>query len=306
MNEVAYEEIGLAEGDLSLSSDLHLAIANIRVDGDEMEASYLGRPRIGRDRLARLTSLLNDISTYRSPKGRRIDLLVFPEVSIPHAWEAMLTGWSRKHRIAVVCGLEHRVVAGREVLNEVLTLLPYRTATGFWACLPVRRLKRFYSPAEKFILENEGLVVPPEKKCPYHLFNWRGVRFAVYNCFELASIEDRCIFKGRVDFIVATEFNRDVNYFSNIVESAARDLHCYVIQVNDSAFGDSRVVSPSSSERMNPLRIKGGENRTFLAMTLDLSALRIHQRKDYGLQKDSELFKPTPPGFPKDALRRMP
>ncbi len=100
-----------------------------------------------------------------------------------------------------------------------------------------------------------------------------------------------------MDFIVCSEFNKDVNYFSNIVESAARDLHCYVIQVNDSQFGDSRVVSPSKTERMNPLRIKGGENTTFLTMRLDLKSLREHQRKGYGLQKDSKDFKPTPPGL---------
>ena len=106
--------------------------------------------------------------------------------------------------------------------------------------------------------------------------------------------EGQMLFKGKVDCIVATESNRDVNYFSNVVEAAARDLHCYVIQVNDSRFGDSRIVSPSKTEKMNPLRIKGGENLTFLTMSLDLKALRDHQRKGYGLQKDSEDFKPTP------------
>lgn len=137
----------------------------------------------------------------------------------------------------------------------------------------------------------------------YHLFRWRGASFAIYNCFELASIEDRALFKGKVDFIVASEFNRDINYFSSIVESAARDLHCYVVQVNDSRFGDSRVVSPSRSESMNPLRIKGGDNLTFLTTSLNFKALRAHQRKGYGLQKDSKEFKPTPPGFPLEELQ---
>ena len=106
--------------------------------------------------------------------------------------------------------------------------------------------------------------------------------------------------KGKVDFIVGTEFNRDINYFSNIVESAARDLHCYVVQVNDSRYGDSRIVYPSKTEKMNPLQIKGGENLTFLTMKLDLKSLRVHQRKRYGLQKDSDEFKPTPPDFDVD------
>lgn len=287
------------------SNDLHgsiqIALANISVSAGDIEASYLSKPNLSRARLKPFTNLLNEISRYRVAGRDRIDLVVFPEVSVPHAWESMLVAWARRHRIGVVSGLEHRINARGQALNEVLAALPYQTGSGHWTCVPIRRVKRFYSPEEEFILTNEGLKVPT-KKDPYHLFRWRGASFAIYNCFELASIEDRSLFKGKVDFIVASEFNRDINYFSNIVESAARDLHCYVVQVNDSRFGDSRVVSPSKSESMNPLRIKGGDNLTFLTMSLNLKALRTHQRKGYGLQKESKDFKPTPPGFPLDEL----
>jgi len=131
----------------------------------------------------------------------------------------------------------------------------------------------------------------------YQLFRWRGASFAIYNCYELASLEDRALFKAKVDFIVCSEFNPDVNYFSSIVESAARDLHCYVVQVNSAQFGDARVVSPSKTEKLSPLRLKGGDNQTFLTMELPLAKLRAHQRKGYGLQKESDDYKPTPPGF---------
>ncbi|CAJ0691427.1 hypothetical protein [Ralstonia holmesii] len=304
MRTPAYDEITVGIGATDLHDHIQVALANIPVDEENIEASYLGAPRLGRARLKPFTTLLNEISQYRNHAKRRIDLVVFPEVSVPHAWESMLSSWVRRHRIGVVCGLEHRINFKGTALNEVLALLPHQSATGHWSCLPVHRLKRFYSPEEEFILRNEGLRTPKPKNSNHHLFRWRGASFAIYNCFELASIEDRALFKGHVDFIVATEFNRDTSYFSNIVESAARDLHCYVIQVNDSGFGDSRVVSPSKSERMNPLRIKGGDNLTFLTMSLDLKALRVHQRKGYGLQKESRDFKPTPPDFPMSGLRK--
>ncbi len=288
------------------SADLHgniqIALANMPVNFSDIEASFLGKPNLGGARLKPFTNLLNELSSYRGKGNRRIDLVIFPEVSVPHAWESMLVAWARKHHIGVVCGLEHSVNGQGIALNQVLAALPHKSGAGHWTCVPVRRVKRYYSPQEEFILTNEGFKVPA-KKDPYHLFRWRGASFAIYNCFELASIEDRTIFKGKVDFIVASEFNRDTTYFSNIVESAARDLHCYVVQVNDSQFGDSRVVSPSKSESMNPLRIKGGDNLTFLTMNLNLKALRAHQRKGYGLQKDSKEFKPTPPGFPLDELK---
>ncbi|CDQ12243.1 protein of unknown function [Acidithiobacillus ferrivorans] len=56
-------------------------------------------------------------------------------------------------------------------------------------------------------------------------------------------------------------------------------------------------LAPSQTEKMNPLRIKGGENLTFLTMKLNLKTLRDHQIRGYGLQKYSNDFKPTPPGF---------
>lgn len=304
MSVPQYEVVKVGVGATDLHDSIQIALANVPVDQKNMEASYLGSPRVGRARLKPFTNLLNEVSQYRSGSKRRIDLIVFPEVSVPHAWETMLATWVRRHRIGVVCGLEHSVDNKGQALNEVLALLPYQTSGRHWACVPVRRLKRFYSPAEEFILKNEHLEVPKPKSSRYHLFRWRGASFAIYNCFELASIEDRAIFKGHVDFIVATEFNRDTNYFSNIVESAARDLHCYIVQVNDSGFGDSRVVCPSKSDFMNPVRIKGGDNLTFLTTSLNLAALRSHQRKGYGLQKDAKEFKPTPPDFPRAALRK--
>lgn len=299
-----YDEVTVGVGASDLHESIQIALANVPVDWENVEASYLGSPKVGRARLKPFTTLLNDISRYRSGAKRRVDLIVFPEVSVPHAWEGMLAAWVRRHRIGVVCGLEHSIDHKGEARNEVLALLPYLSSSGHWACVPVRRLKRYYSPAEEFILKNEHLSVPKPKSSLYHLFRWRGASFAIYNCFELAAIEDRAIFKGHADFIVATEFNRDTSYFSNIVEAAARDLHCYIVQVNDSGFGDSRVVCPSKSEFMNPVRIKGGDNLTFVTMSLNLSVLRSHQRKGYGLQKEAKEFKPTPPDFPMSALKK--
>jgi hypothetical protein len=53
---------------------------------------------------------------------------------------------------------------------------------------------------------------------------------------------------------------------------------------------------------MSPLRIKGGENVTFLTTTLKLKPLREFQRKNYGLQKETPGFKPTPPKFDRRAV----
>lgn len=292
-----YERITVGSTEIDLHDGIQIALVNMAILEKNVEASFLQTPVATRARFTLLSDLLNDISKYRTDKGKKIDLVVFPEVSLPHSWESMIVAWARKHNIGVIAGLEHRVDMKSVAYNEVLAALPYRDAQFLTACVPIRRLKKFYSPEEGFQLQNNHLLVPNGDNVALQLIRWRGASFAIYNCYELASLEHRGIFKGKVDFIICTEFNRDINYFSNIVESASRDIHCYVIQVNDSQFGDSRIIKPSQSQTMNPVRIKGGDNLTFVTTFLDLTALRDHQRKGYGLQKESSLFKPTPPGF---------
>lgn len=292
-------KISIGASTPDLHGGIRVAVGHLTVKEKDIEGSFMGAPDVSRQRKKVLSELLNDVVKHgvRHPE-QRVDLLILPEVSVPHRWATFITQWTKAHQVGVICGLEHRIDSRSRAWNELLAALPFRGTKGTRECAPVRRLKKHYSPEEDFQLTNNRLAVPKlRSRSRYQLFQWRGASFAVYNCYELASLDDRCLFKGMVDFIVCSEFNKDVNYFSNIVESAARDLHCYVIQVNSAQFGDSRVVSPSKTEKLNPLRIKGGDNQTFLTMRLPLQQLRSHQLKRYGLQKDSKEYKPTPPDF---------
>ena len=72
----------------------------------------------------------------------------------------------------------------------------------------------------------------------YPLFIWNGIWFSVYCCYELADICDRALFKSYSDLMIAVEWNKDTNYYSNIIESLSRDMHCFCVQVNSSGYGD--------------------------------------------------------------------
>ncbi len=303
-----FRKISVGAAVPDLHEKLRVAVGHLVVSEENITKSIEGHPNVTRQRRKALSQLLNDVVRFgvRNPT-QRIDLLVLPEVSVPHRWSSVITKWAKSHQIGVVCGLEHRVDDKDRAWNELLAALPFRSSNGSKECAPIQRLKRHYSPEERFQIEQNSLEVPNLiSRSRYQLFQWRGASFAVYNCYELASLEDRVIFKGMVDFIVCSEFNKDINYFSNIVESAARDLHCYVVQVNCAQYGDSRVVSPSKTEMMNPLRMKGGDNQSFLTMELPLAELRDHQKKKYGLQRGSKIYKPTPPDFEQsDAIKRI-
>ncbi len=105
--------------------------------------------------------------------------------------------------------------------------------------------------------------------------------------------------------VVVVEWNSDINYFSNIIDSLSRDIHCYCVQANCSKFGDSRITQPSKTENKDIVRTKGGKNHTILVEEVSISKLRDFQIKKYPLSKIEgapEIYKPTPPNFNREIV----
>lgn len=210
----------------------------------------------------------------------------------------------RKNHLAVVTGVEH-IIEDNCVYNLTAVILPYEEKwTGQWHSVILYHSKNHFAPEEKRMIESLHLramegIESSEAKCDakYELYSWNGFWFTVYCCFELTSIRDRSIFQSYIDALIAVEWNQDVNYYSNIIESLSRDIHCYCIQTNTSEYGDSRITKPSKTENKDILRIKGGSNATAHVGTIDLEQLREFQMKAYSGQKEDKTFKPTPPDF---------
>lgn len=284
-----------------LSKDKKIALANIKMRSEDIECSFRNNANINKERREQLFKLMNEVEREDA------DIFVLPEVSIPCEWITLLSHQSKKSNTCIIAGLEHWVNDAKIAFNLMAVILPIDKGSYRTNVINLR-LKNHYSPEENRLLKGNGLVLPRdlsnEYKKVYTLFNWRGVYFSTYNCFELADIHDRAIFKSKVDFIVASEYNRDIYYFSDIAGSWVRDLHCYFIQVNSSDFGDSRILQPSSSINRNILQIKGGDNSSIIVGKLKIGDLREFQRKDHYLQKEDGSFKPTPPDFDFENVER--
>ena len=179
--------------------------------------------------------------------------------------------------------------------------MPYNDSANKSAYISFH-LKVHYAPAEK--QEINGYRLNEITGNHYELYKWRGSYFPVYCCYELTSVIERALFQSYADFLVAIEWNKDVNYYSNILESLSRDIHCYCIQVNSSDYGDSRITKPSRTEEKDIVRTKGGINSTILIDIIDINKLREFQLKEYGLQVMDKSFKPTPPGFDPDIIMK--
>jgi len=280
---------------------LKVAVANLKVSQQNQLASIRQRPNLSRERRLKLFELLNSVNHEGA------DLFVLPENSVPWVWLDLLVTYAKDNFLGIIVGLEHVIVRNNIAFNFIATILPVRVGAGMDAIIDIR-LKNHYAPKEAMLLTHEfryHIPIPVPNR--YTLFNWRNCKFSAFYCYELADITHRALFRSKVDFLVASEYNPDIKYFSNIVESVIRDVHCYFIQANSSDFGDSRISQPKKSELLDILRIKGGDNDTFLVTELDIGDLRNFQNMDIEGQmmaraKNNNIFKLTPPDFNHDEV----
>lgn len=218
---------------------------------------------------------------------------------MPFEWLATVARTCARNNLAIVTGIEH-IKIGTQIFNLTAAILPYEDLLNNSAYISFH-LKTHYAPSEK--QEINGYRLEEVKGKYYELYQWHDCYFPVYCCYELTSITERSIFQSYADFLVAIEWNKDINYYSNILESLSRDIHCYCVQVNSSDYGDSRITKPSRTEEKDIMRTKGGINSTILVDEIDISKIRKFQLKEYNLQAYDKSFKPTPPGFDPEIVR---
>lgn len=239
---------------------------------------------------------------------QKANMLVLPEGYLPFEWLPLLARTCAKNQMAIVTGVEHFKVNRKKdkplVSNLTAVILPFIEGNYKFSYIHFHN-KVHLAPHEKEKIESYRCIANEGDR--YELYNWNEFWFSVYCCFELTSIYDRAMFQSYADAIVAVEWNKDTNYYSNIVESLSRDLHCFCIQVNTSEFGDSRITIPSKTETKDLLKVKGGKNSSILLDTIDVAGLRDFQLKGHALQEkstDGKKYKPTPPNFNYDVVSK--
>ncbi len=287
-------KIGFSIGKKTKSSlKTKIALANIKVEESDIEKAIRKdrKPNMSFERQKNLYEILNCAAK------EKVDMLIMPELSIPVSWLPFMAAHSRRHQLAVIFGLEHWNVDGF-VYNLLVELLPFKFSEKYNSCFMTARLKNHYAPDELRLIENLRLQPAgtlDKHEDYYNRISWNGITFASYNCFELSDIGHRMLFKSEIDALFACVCNRDTNYYQDILGSAVRDLHCYVVQSNASQYGGSCVLRPMKTEDKTMLYVKGGDNPCVLITEIDVAALRDFQYSPNPRGENS--FKPLPPGF---------
>lgn len=276
----------------SAKSKLRIAIANVCLNHNNFEKLIINKPNRSYQRYRDLSKIINEAIDEKA------DLLIMPEAYVPFEWLSTVARTCARNNIAIVTGIEH-IKMENNIFNLTAVILPYEDLANRSAIISFH-LKNHYAPFEQ--QEINGYRLAAVEGNNYELYRWHDCYFPVYCCFELTSITERALFQSYADFLVAIEWNKDVNYYSNILESLSRDIHCYCVQVNSSDYGDSRITKPSKTEEKDIVRTKGGINSTILVDEIDIAKMRQFQLKGYTLQAYDKKFKPTPPGFNPDIV----
>jgi hypothetical protein len=271
-----------------------IGVANVELKDETLIKAYTDNPVRTYDRYKKMASVVNEAIK------NNVDILVLPESYLPFEWIHLLAKTSSRTGMAIITGIEHVKIEDR-IYNLTATILPYACDDYRYANISLHS-KRHFSPEEERVITGYGMKKMEGKT--YTLFNWNDLWFATYCCFELSSITERSLFQSYADMLAIVEWNKDVNYYSNIIESLSRDIHCYCVQVNSRNYGDSRITQPSKTDTKDILKVKGGTNETILVGKIDIRKLREFQIMQYELQKESGAFKPTPPNFDAGVIKR--
>lgn len=292
-NDDAVSSFAIKVGDWG-KKKLKIAIANVSLKEKDFIGALTDSPNRKFERYNKLSKVVN------AAIKNDADILVLPENYVPFEWVSTLARISTKTKMAIITGIEH-IKSNKTVYNLTATILPYVNKDYAFSYVSFHT-KVFYSPEEERQISGYGLGIKEGKT--FDLFVWNDLWFSTYCCYELASIKNRCLFLSYIDLLAVVEWNRDINYYSNIIESLSRDMHCYCVQVNSSNYGDSRITQPAKTESKDIIKTKGGLNETILIGEIDINSLRDFQFKKYELQKDDKHFKPTPPNYNRDIVEK--
>jgi len=236
-------------------------------------------------------------------------IIVMPELYLPIAWLGEVSNFARKARVTIVTGLQY-IKNDTRIFNFIANIQPFYTSMNikYRNIFTHIREKYVYAPREIEKLKSYKLINSPIDWVTIYNLNHQYT-YSNRLCYELTNISSRALLKNKVELILVSEFNKDTNYFSNIIEATVRDNLCFIAQSNASQYGDSCITGPYKTEQKNILKIKGAKNNNMLVEDIEIYKLIEYKRliqekkftsnkanKECGSKKEGG-FKEPPAGF---------
>jgi len=295
--ETSKEELSLpkvAELNGKQQKRILLGISSLLTTEESFVGAASGKSDISPERYARIERVVNQaIRAYPKPTH-----LLLPELALPERWVDTVSSLLREAGISLISGIDYHHV-GNEVHSEAVLILT-DNRLGFPASVQIRQQKSFAAAGEEHnLLRTFGKTWSKKYiSAPKPIYNHNGFTFGVLICSELQNVRHRLAYQGNVDCVMVLSWNKDLDTFSALVESASLDVHAHIALVNNRKYGDSRVRSPAKSNYGRDLcRVRGGKNEHVVVVELDITTLRAFQSRATRWPGTDDPFKPVPEGY---------
>ena len=241
-NESEFKDVNIIKIKDRKKNKIKVGLLNTNIDYNDFENRILGKPNLTSKRFDKIKLLINEAIR------KNVNLLVMPEMYIPYEWIDNIVKIAKDYQMAIIFGIEPLEI-NDEIGNYMMMALPFIFNDKYHECALMYRAKNHYSPEEIRQFEKYEMKIKNEDKSisKYYMCIWNDIHIVPYCSYEIASIDDRSIFKSCCDIVTVSEFNKDAKYINNIVESLSRDLFCYCIKSNITEYGGSCIIQPTSS-----------------------------------------------------------
>lgn len=270
-----------------------VAIGNLHLDEKYFYSSIKNKPNESKERYKSISHIINQAMRLD------IDYLVLPELALPRKWALLFSKKLLTKKISLITGVEylHEKENNQNIVHNSIFSFLISDDTSYNYHKFFRQDKTTPAHGEgETLRKKSGLILKADEKYKEkYIYNHGDFYFSSLICNEFTDISHRANLRGKIDALMIVEWNQDTKYFNALVESASFDLHSYIVQVNNRAYGDSRIRGPYKEEyNRDIVKIKGGFYNHIVVGELDIKALRNFQ-SDY--ISPSKVFKPVPTGF---------
>jgi len=229
------------------------------------------------------------LNGYEKPQ-----LIIIPELSVPHGYEYELRRLTASSGAVVIAGLDF-TKNGNKFCNRATVIIPRNwpdikpsnSASYFYFG------KSFYSNEEIEMFKGYDLISQPDI---YILDAGNYGIMGVAICSDFFDIERFVVYKGRIHNLIIISHNKDTESYYFLAEAISRLVFCNVVICNSGEFGDSIAFSPyKKSHRRIVYRHKG--QGLFSSQVVSLPVDLLDREQQIGAK--SIEFKSRPPGYSK-------
>lgn len=291
-----YNDNKILEVPLKKRKEIKIALTSFETTDEQWIKSFSGKPDRSVKRYKNINSLVNQILKNNVD----IDYLTFPECSIPRRWAFSMANKLSQNGISLICGLEYysHTPTNKNILRNDSLISLYTKWPGYRSNIIYIQQKLKPAHEEKaniteYSYKTKKLFIPKKSLFNLPIYKHGNYYFGVLICSDMTNIHNRTHFQGKIDTLFTLEWNPDVKTFNFLVESAAHDLHTFIVQVNNRKYGDSRIRAPYKEDHKRDLiQVKGGISDFYVVGEIDFLALRKFQKARVKLK--NPIFKPLP------------